>query len=252
MLLKMNGQRMYEVTSDFLQKESFRSHPHSGIDLRMGVGTDLYSPVHGIVKKVVDYGNENIGKGVFIETQDHQTVILGHLSSIEVKKGAVLQIGDKIGLSGNTGNVVGNGHLHIGLKDASGHIINPIKIEGAFQEVAKNHVVHKGVIGSTVGAYTDFMSYIHDLKTEGFFMATFDKTPSEFFFGWLEDGLKGALHFILENDEGFFILPAMAIMFLTFLIGKNKYTKWTLPLWLAYFASSILTQTTGLMDWLAK
>ena len=104
----------------------------------------------------------------------------------------------------------------------------------------------------TVEGITSFMDYIKELKTEGFFMATFEKTPSEFFFGWLGDGLKNVLEFILVNDEAFFILPAFVIMFITFIIGKYQHTKFIMPLWLMYFISSILTQATGLMDWLAK
>lgn len=263
MILKLNGQRMYEITSDFLENEKFRSHPHLGVDLAMPIGTPLYSPISGHVQRVCDYGHQNIGKGVIVETDDHQTLILGHLSHVNVREGAVLQLGDKIGLSGNTGNVIGNGHLHIGLKDAHGHFINPSKVEQSFQEVAKEmhssggHE-HLGILGlavkdsNPITDTNDFMGYIHDLKTQGFFMATFDKTPAEFCFGWIGDALRHGLHFILENDEAFLILPSLFFLFGTFLVGRHKYTKWIMPLWLAYFASAILTETTGLMEWLDK
>lgn len=105
-----------------------------------------------------------------------------------------------------------------------------------------------GIVSETKG----FMEYIHQLKADGFFMATFDKTPKEFFFGWIGHALKDGLHFILENDEFFLILPAIIIMFATFLIGKNKFSKFVIPLWVAYFITTILTQTSGLMDWLGQ
>jgi hypothetical protein len=95
-------------------------------------------------------------------------------------------------------------------------------------------------------------TYLHDLKAEGFFMATFDKTPSDFFFGWAVDALKHGLHFILENDEAFLIIPAVALMFMTFFLGKNKTTKFIVPLWFSYFITSVLTETTGILSWLGK
>lgn len=144
--------------------------------------------------------------------------------------------------------------MHIGLKDANGKFIDPSHIEQKFQAVARevSEKGGKGFLGGTVDTYRDFMDYIHALKTEGFFMATFDKTPKEFFFGWLGDASKSVLGFILENDEAFLVIPAVAIMFLTFLIGKNKYTKWIVPLWVGYFVTAILTQATGLLAWLEK
>jgi len=259
--LKINGERVYEITSNYLQQESFRTYPHLGIDLKMAVGEKLYSPVEGIVSKIVDYGSNNIGKGVFIKTPDNETVILGHLSKIDVKEGMAISLGDKLGLSGNTGNVIGNGHLHIGLKDATGQFINPSKVEQSLQEVAKGMTDnHLGILGKVVqkksegslDKYGDFMDYIHELRTDGFFMATFGKSPTEFFFGWIGDALKTATEFILLNDEAFLIIPAIAIMFITFFIGKNKLTKWILPLWVIYFLSSVLTQATGLLEWLAE
>jgi murein DD-endopeptidase MepM/ murein hydrolase activator NlpD len=54
------------------------------------------------------------GNLVVIENGDYQ-VWLAHLSSIEVMEGDVIEYGDEIGLSGNTGNSTG-AHLHYGIK----------------------------------------------------------------------------------------------------------------------------------------
>lgn len=248
--------RVYEITSGYLEKESFRKYAHKGIDLKMEVGTPLHSPVEGRVSRIADFGNENAGKTLFIETDDHQTLVLGHLSKFNVSEGDTITIGQKIAESGNTGHVVGNGHLHIGLKNPNGEFIDPSLIEQDFQEVTKT-VLENGVVDidntmSAMGGFREIGQYLRDLKTEGFFMATFDKTPSEFFFGWIGDMLKGGLHFLLENDETFMIIPAVIFMFGTFFVGRNKYTKWIIPLWFMYFVSSILTQTTGLMEWLEE
>lgn len=107
-------------------------------------------------------------------------------------------------------------------------------------------------INDTVNKVDSFTTYLHDLKTEGFFLATFDKTPSDFFFGWLLHGLKEIGHFILANDEAFIIIPALVIMFATFFIGRNKFTKFIVPLWFMYFITSLLSETTGLLNWLGK
>jgi hypothetical protein len=122
--------------------------------------------------------------------------------------------------------------------------------------LVKMNGIHVGnVIANTKDAVqntNDFMDYIHSLRTDGFFVATFDKTPKEFFFGWIGSALKHGLQFILENDEAFLIIPAVVLMFILFFVGKNKFTKWIIPLWFIYFVTSVLTQATGLMEWLGK
>lgn len=113
---------MYPITSRFLQQESFRLKGHTGIDFSMPNGTELRSIQDGIITRVVDFGNSNIGKGVFVQWEDGKTAIYGHLSKITVKVGQKVSTGDLLGLSGNSGNVVGkNGgyHLHFGLKEGS-------------------------------------------------------------------------------------------------------------------------------------
>lgn len=111
------------------------------------------------------------------------------------------------------------------------------------------------VLGNAVTSTSEFMDYIYNLKTKGIFMATFNKTPTDFLFGWvwsLGDIVRHSLHFVFENDEAFFIIPSIIILFATFLVGRNRFSKFTIPLWFIYFVSSVLTQTTGLLDWLGK
>lgn len=121
---------MYSITSKFLQQESFRQKAHSGIDFGMENFTPLRSIQDGVVSKVVDYGNENIGKGVLVQWQDGKTAIYGHMSKISVHEGDRVSAGDLLGYSGNSGHVVGqngqNGyHLHFGVKSADGSFIDP-------------------------------------------------------------------------------------------------------------------------------
>jgi hypothetical protein len=98
--------------------------PHTGIDIAMPEGTTLRSVADGIVEKVVDYGSQNIGKGVFVRHEDGSLGIYGHMSNIQVHVGQHIQTGDVLGLSGNTGHSTGP-HLHFGLKDASGQFVDP-------------------------------------------------------------------------------------------------------------------------------
>jgi len=97
---------------------------HTGIDIAMPEGTELRSICEGVVERVVDYGNNNIGKGVIIRSSDGNYHIYGHMSKIGVQKGTVLHEGSYIGLSGNTGHSTGP-HLHFGIQAPDGHFIDP-------------------------------------------------------------------------------------------------------------------------------
>jgi hypothetical protein len=128
---------MYPITSRFLQQESFRSKPHLGIDFKLENGTPLRSIQDGVVERVVDYGNVNLGKGVFVKWQDGKIAIYGHMKSIVVSEGDKVRVGDLLGYSGNTGHVVGkNGgyHLHFALKE-NGQFIDPSPYIDAIQNM---------------------------------------------------------------------------------------------------------------------
>lgn len=111
------------ITSPFGAKEWFRSHAHTGVDIAMPIGTPLKSIKQAVVERVMDYGNQNIGKGVVLKLSDGKEVIYGHLSEIHVKAGQIVKGGEIIGLSGNTGHSTGP-HLHFAIKD-HGQFIDP-------------------------------------------------------------------------------------------------------------------------------
>jgi hypothetical protein len=112
-----------------------RLHPsgHTGLDISLNEGTPLRSVFDGVVEKVVDYGADNIGKGVLVKFSDGTTGIYGHMSRILVKEGDKVVEGQTIGLSGNTGFSTGP-HLHFGLKE-NGHFIDPAPLA---EKVADN------------------------------------------------------------------------------------------------------------------
>jgi hypothetical protein len=127
---------MYHISSKFKGTESFRSAAHNGIDIPLPKGTTLKAIQEGSIR-IKDYGNVNAGKTVFIDGADGKTYIYGHLSEFKVKDGQHVEVGDTLGLSGNTGYVVGeNGgyHLHFGLKE-NGHFIDPTPLA---EKVADN------------------------------------------------------------------------------------------------------------------
>jgi hypothetical protein len=111
------------ITSRYGEVSNLHPAGHTGIDLGISEGTPLRSLFDGVVERVVDYGAENIGKGVIVRFADGSQGIYGHMSRIIVKEGQQISEGDKLGLSGNTGFSTGP-HLHFGLKE-DGSFVDP-------------------------------------------------------------------------------------------------------------------------------
>lgn len=110
----------YHISSYFGETEN-RDHKHQGIDIKCPSGVDIVSVCAGIV---VHAGWENpndmlqgFGKYVAIKDNTH-LYIYGHLSQITSEVGQSVNIGDTIGLSGNTGQSSGP-HLHFQVNDLS-------------------------------------------------------------------------------------------------------------------------------------
>lgn len=272
MKVKLNGNDWFEITSDFgNQNSAHSSNYHTGIDLSMPEGTELFSPTDGIIEKVVDFGDKNIGKGVYIKTEDGETLILGHLSDIKVETGQIIEAGEILALSGNTGNSTAP-HLHIGLKDSDGYFISPEKFmiseDVPFLKMNLYELFdlipdkHKGIIPKLMENQKDFrispdgerkvtgndeaveniktfMEFIKDVKEDGLFYAIYEKSFFELFKDFIKQFFTELGIFILGNADFFFLMPAVTFMFGTFFIGKNKFTKYIIPLWVAYFASTI-------------
>jgi hypothetical protein len=251
MKVKLNGNDFYQVTCPFGSTDPLHPNGHKGLDLSMVEGTELYSPVDGVVKKIVDYGNENLGKGIFIETEDHQTVIMGHLSDFKVSEGVSIHKGDLVALSGNTGRSTG-GHLHLGLKDDSGGFVNPEPLlndktlkdtvfekEGVLSKVSNNDGSFIDGVGATIDgakSFGDFIGRWHE--TGSFWIAMYNKPFSQVMGEFFSELGHDIGVFILGNSDVFFLLPAIVFMLGTFIVGKNKYTKWIVPLWFGYFVAT--------------
>ncbi len=107
-----------KVNSDFGWR---KSRFHSGIDLDLEVGDDVYASFDGIVKKadvVSGYGNL-----IVVKHFNGLETYYAHLSKILVAEGDTVSSGEKIALGGNTGRSTGP-HLHYELR-YRGAAINP-------------------------------------------------------------------------------------------------------------------------------
>ena len=102
----------YSITSDFGE----RAHPitgrrswHEGVDIKVNEGTDIVAVESGKVtsaRNSTSYGNV-----IEIDHGNGRTTKYAHLKSMQVAVGDMVAKGQKIGLSGNTGQSKG-AHLH--------------------------------------------------------------------------------------------------------------------------------------------
>jgi murein DD-endopeptidase MepM/ murein hydrolase activator NlpD len=91
----------------------YKAKRHTGIDFGMPIGTDLFTVTNG---KVVDVSfDKSYGNKVVIEYTHNGVKYQDwfcHITNAVVAKGAEVRAGDKIAVSGNTGNSTGP-HLHL-------------------------------------------------------------------------------------------------------------------------------------------
>lgn len=114
----------FRLTGEFRELSPVRNwQPHTGIDLAVPENTTLRAIGEGVIDKVFT-GEGAIGKGLSIKFDDGTRAIYGHMNDVKLRIGDHVNAGDVLGLSGNTGNSTGP-HLHFGLKDASGNVLDP-------------------------------------------------------------------------------------------------------------------------------
>ncbi len=101
----------------------YTSGSHNGVDFRAAIGTRVKAVLDGVIAGT---GNTDIypgcysfGKWVMIKHPNGLSTIYGHLSSIAVTPGQIVNTGDTIGYSGNTGYSTGP-HLHLGVYATQG------------------------------------------------------------------------------------------------------------------------------------
>ena len=96
---------------------------HNGIDIGVVVGTDVVSATDGEV--ILSTESSSYGKYIKVQNGDLITTY-AHCNDLLVKEGDTIKQGDKIALSGSTGNVTGP-HLHFEII-YKGEYINPREI----------------------------------------------------------------------------------------------------------------------------
>ena len=93
--------------------------PHTGVDLRAPIGTEVQAANHGRVALLGDFFYS--GKSIFLDHGGGLYTMYFHLSQFKVEKGMEIRKGDIIGLSGMTGRVTGP-HLHWGARINSARV----------------------------------------------------------------------------------------------------------------------------------
>lgn len=121
--LKRPGVLAYPVANPFVTQQygptafaqrAYKTKSHNGIDFRAPMGTAVFAAERGEVIAVGDNGRLQYGMYVLIRHDNNLTTLYAHLSRQTVQKGAIVNKGDLIGYSGNTGYSTGP-HLHFGL-----------------------------------------------------------------------------------------------------------------------------------------
>ena len=118
--------KQLRVNSPFgKRKDPFtgKNAQHNGIDL-FARSDDVYSIMQGkVIKSGVDRKS-----GIYVKMQyGDYTVSYCHLSKAVVKRGDIVNAGEIIGISGNTGTRSTGEHVHISVKYKS-HYIDPTRL----------------------------------------------------------------------------------------------------------------------------
>lgn len=154
------------ITSKYGAMESFRTDPHNGIDVNFPPGSEIHSVHPGVVERVVDYGNENLGKGVFVKGDNGETSIYGHMNDISVQQGQRVGEGTMIGHSGSTGHSTGP-HLHFSEKNVDGQFVDPTHHFEQLTAMSGNSVA--GPFDWFLDSVNNFSDYVINKEVEFIF-----------------------------------------------------------------------------------
>ncbi|MFF3847252.1 M23 family metallopeptidase [Streptomyces sp. NPDC002328] len=101
--------RDYWLTAGYADRGARWAHRHTGQDFAVPTGTPVYSVGPGTVR--VTTCGDGFGRQVVVRHPDGYFTQYAHLSRIDVRTGRRVAAGQRLGLSGATGNVTGP-HLH--------------------------------------------------------------------------------------------------------------------------------------------
>lgn len=122
--------KKYTLSAGFAQAGKMWQSTHSGQDFAVPSGTKVMAAHGGTVVKAGGNGAGDgpaYGNAIVIKHANGVYSQYAHLSRIQVKVGQVVKTGQKIALSGNTGNSSGP-HLHFEIRTTAnyGSAINPV------------------------------------------------------------------------------------------------------------------------------
>ncbi|WP_329219919.1 M23 family metallopeptidase [Streptomyces sp. NBC_01485] len=122
--------KKYTLSAGFAQAGAMWQSTHSGQDYAVPSGTKVLAAHGGTVVKAGGNGAGDgpaYGNAIVIKHSSGVYSQYAHLSRIQVKVGQVVKTGQKIALSGNTGNSSGP-HLHFEIRTTAnyGSAINPV------------------------------------------------------------------------------------------------------------------------------
>ncbi|MFF2410566.1 M23 family metallopeptidase [Streptomyces sp. NPDC058092] len=120
----------YGLSASFGNDGSRWAHKHSGQDFAVPIGTKVKAAHGGTVVKAGPNGGGDgpaYGNAVVIKHANGTYSQYAHLSQIDVRIGETVKTGEKIALSGNTGNSSGP-HLHFEIRHTAdyGSAVNPV------------------------------------------------------------------------------------------------------------------------------
>ncbi|WP_415948183.1 M23 family metallopeptidase [Streptomyces sp. KLOTTS4A1] len=120
----------YRLSASYAQAGGMWASKHSGQDFAVPVGTPVEAVHAGTVVKAGPNGGGDgpaYGNAIVIKHSNGKYSQYAHLSKIQVKIGQKVKTGQRIALSGNTGNSSGP-HLHFEIRTTPnyGSAINPV------------------------------------------------------------------------------------------------------------------------------
>ncbi|MFE3603217.1 M23 family metallopeptidase [Streptomyces sp. NPDC059096] len=122
--------KKYTLSAKFGRGGSMWSHKHSGQDFAVPVGTAVHAAHTGTVVKAGPNGAGDgpaYGNAIVIKHKNGTYSQYAHLSKVDVRIGQSVKTGQKIALSGNTGNSSGP-HLHFEIRTTAnyGSAVDPV------------------------------------------------------------------------------------------------------------------------------
>lgn len=122
--------RKYTLSASFNQAGNMWSSKHSGQDFAVPSGTKVFAAHGGTVVKAGGNGagdGSAYGNAIVIKHGNGTYSQYAHLSKINVRVGQVVATGQRIALSGNTGNSSGP-HLHFEIRTTAnyGSAVDPV------------------------------------------------------------------------------------------------------------------------------